>query len=95
MPNGPVPVDQQVDRSEIEAKNVTKKTWVCQKYLENPLLIFNRKFDIRVWLVVASWNPLRVYWYKNCYVRFSGQDYDHRKIKNLFSHLTNHAITSK
>ena len=74
---------------------MTKKAWVAQKYIENPLLIFNRKFDIRIWVVVPSWNPLRVYWHKNCYLRFSGQDYDSRKIKNLFIHLTNNSITAK
>ena len=55
----------------------------------------NRKFDIRVWVVVASWNPLKVYYFKNCYVRFSGQDYDPKKTDNLFSHLTNNSIMKK
>ena len=55
----------------------------------------NRKFDIRVWVLVSSWNPLRVYYYKNCYIRFSSQDYDPKKTENLFSHLTNNSITSK
>lgn len=75
--------------------NVCKKSWVVMKYIENPLLIFNRKFDIRVWVVVASWNPFRVYWYKNCYVRFSGKDYDAKNIGNQFIHLTSNAINSK
>ena len=55
----------------------------------------NRKFDIRVWVLVSSWNPLKVYYYKNCYIRFSSQDYDPKKTENLFSHLTNNSITSK
>jgi len=67
----------------------------CSKYIENPLLIFNRKFDLRVWVVVASWNPLKVYWYKDCYVRFSGQDYDPKKFDNVYIHLTNNAIQCK
>ena len=84
------------DKEHIQSrKSITKKSWVAQKYIENPLLIFGRKFDIRVWVVVASWNPLRVYWYKNCYVRFGAVDYDARKIRNLFMHLTNNAITQK
>ena len=35
----------------------TKKVWVIQKYIENPMLIMNRKFDIRVWVVIPTWNP--------------------------------------
>lgn len=69
--------------------------WVCQKYIENPLLVMNRKFDIRVWVFVSSWNPYKVYYFRSCYIRFSSQDYDPKKTDNLFSHLTNNSITSK
>lgn len=75
--------------------SVCKKTWVCQKYIENPIILMGRKFDIRVWVVVTSWNPLKVYYYRNCYARFSAVDYDTNKKENLFSHLTNNSIASK
>ena len=45
--------------------------------------------------MVASWNPLKVYYYPDCYVRFSAHDYDPKRTDDLFSHLTNNAITAK
>ena len=78
-----------------EQNAYTKKTWVIQKYIENPMLILNRKFDIRMWVVIPTWNPLRIYVYKECYLRFSCHDYDPRVPQNLFSHLTNQSVSKK
>jgi tubulin monoglycylase TTLL3/8 len=69
------------------------KTWVVQKYIENPLLIMNRKFDIRVWVLVANWNPLQIYLYHDCYIRFSATDYNPKNVTNMFIHLTNNSIS--
>eukprot|EP00347_Sterkiella_histriomuscorum_P014173 403361882 len=73
-------------------KSFGSKSWVVQKYQENPFLIKGRKFDIRVWVLVASWNPLQIFLYQECYIRFSAVDYDSQNIKNLFIHLTNNSI---
>ena len=40
------------------------------------MLIMNRKFDIRMWVVVANWNPLKIYIFRECYLRFSCVAYD-------------------
>ena len=61
----------QVDYSAIQNTKSNNKAWVVQKYIENPLIILNRKFDIRVWVVVSSWNPLKVHYYNKPYVRFT------------------------
>ncbi|KAL4443142.1 hypothetical protein ABPG74_002209 [Tetrahymena malaccensis] len=66
--------------------------FVIQKYIEKPLLINKRKFDIRVWALVTQ--NLDVYFFREGYMRLSSSEFstDERQLDNLFIHLTNNAI---
>ena len=51
-----------------------------------------RKFDIRLWVLVTDVNPLTVWLYKDCYLRFCAEDYSLEDIGNVYSHLSNNCI---
>jgi len=69
--------------------------WVIQKYLERPIAIHRKKFDIRQWMVVTQFGTsLRAWFYEDCYLRFSSQDFDLSDLSGGI-HLTNNAIQAK
>ena len=65
---------------------------IVQKYIENPLIINQRKFDIRQWVLVTSLNPLTIWMWKEPYIRFGAEDYVMDDLNNIYSHLTNNSI---
>jgi len=73
--------------------NVKSSSFVIQKYMEDPLLIHGRKFDIRVWVLVCQNG--QCYLFKEGYIRTSCAVYDTSNAKNITNpeiHLTNNAI---
>lgn len=68
---------------------------IVQRYISNPLLIDELKFDLRIYVLVTCVQPLRVYLYKDGLARFSTHKFEtpnESNIGNLFQHLTNYAI---
>jgi hypothetical protein len=77
-----------------------------QKYVETPLLCNHHrlrpqeaacKFDLRVWVLVTSFAPLRAHIFSRVYGRRCGRAYNYAasSIADTYTHLTNYSIQSK
>lgn len=73
------------------------ETYVISKYLDNPLLVADKKFDMRIYVLVNSYRPLKAWLYKMGFCRFCNEKYtvDVNEIDNIYVHLTNVAIQKK
>ncbi|CAJ1012422.1 putative Tubulin-tyrosine ligase family [Leishmania naiffi] len=71
-----------------------EKEMVCQRYIGNPLLIYGRKFDLRLYCVVTSFDPLRIYLFDEGLVRFAAKKYrgPDQDLDNIHVHLTNYSV---
>ncbi|KAL4462228.1 hypothetical protein ABPG72_018826 [Tetrahymena utriculariae] len=73
---------------------------IVQKYIERPLIfqgtkytkLNNKKFDIRQWVLVTSFKPLKIYFFTSSYLRVCSQSFDLDNIKILSKHLTNFSL---
>ena len=75
---------------------------IASQYVDNPLLIDGYKFDLRIYVALASINPLRVYIYEDGLVRFATQKYQSSLNNNnanskaaQYVHLTNYSLNKK
>lgn len=63
--------------------------------MHKPYLIDGYKFDLRIYVLLAGVNPLRIFLYKEGLARFATVPYESPQpcnLSNLFMHLTNYAI---
>ncbi len=79
--------------SEINSSEKADHTHIIQRYIERPLLISNRKFDIRCFGLLTSINgSMKGYFYEDGYIRTSSCEFDLEDLGNRFIHLTNDAV---
>ncbi|KRX04189.1 hypothetical protein PPERSA_11313 [Pseudocohnilembus persalinus] len=72
--------------------NPTADPYVVQKYINDPLLLGGKKFDLRIYVLCVSYSPLTCYLYRTGFARFTHHRYDADDITNQYVHLTNVAI---
>lgn len=68
---------------------------IIQEYLNKPFLYKGLKFDLRIYVLILSCSPLRVFLYKDGLVRLATQKYKEVTKQNageIYSHLTNFSL---
>ncbi|XP_046329659.1 tubulin polyglutamylase ttll6-like isoform X5 [Haliotis rufescens] len=68
---------------------------ICQVYLNKPFLIDGFKFDFRIYTLITSCDPLRIFVFKDGLARFATKKYvepSAGNTDNVYMHLTNYAI---
>nr|XP_031324122.1 tubulin polyglutamylase TTLL6 [Camelus dromedarius] len=68
---------------------------ICQLYISKPFIIDGFKFDLRIYVLMTSCDPLRIFAYNEGLARFATTFYSHPCTDNLDDicmHLTNYSI---
>lgn len=74
-----------------------KGGYLISKYVANPHLIEGLKYDLRIYVLVTSYDPLKIYLFKEGLVRFATEKYSTnlQSLKKRFVHLTNYSVNKK
>lgn len=75
-------------------EDIPKECLIC-KYIEKPHLINNKKYDLRIYVLITSFTPLKIFLFKDGLVRFASEEYTKGNKENIFIHLTNYAVNKK
>ena len=68
--------------------------FMVQDYLDDPHLINDRKYVLRLYVLVSSIEPFRVYLYDEGFAKLASDPYDLDDLDNPFAHLTNPDINA-
>ena len=69
--------------------------YVAQRYIHKPFLIDGLKFDMRIYVLLAGCDPLKIFLYDDGLGRFCTEEYiapTGDNLDNICMHLTNYAI---
>jgi len=82
-------------------KVITKTTKIKRKanriiseYIAHPHLINGFKYDLRLYVLVTSYDPLRIYLYEEGLTRFATEQYttSTKEVSKRYIHLTNYSV---
>jgi len=81
--------------SDLEKASVYWGDFVVQKYIHPPMLLYQKKFDLRIYALVTNVEPLCLFLNQEGLARFCTQDYKKptkSNIRNHYIHLTNYSL---
>ena len=81
----------------LENPNEVSGSCLITKYIPNPGTLKGRKYDMRLYVLITSYDPLIIYLHNNGIVRIASEEYklDLKTLKNLWIHLTNTSFNEK
>ena len=75
-----------------------KKDMLVQRYIKTPLMIDNKKFDLRLYVLIVGLDPIQAYLADEGLARLCTENYKQpnaQNMKNMFSHLTNFSLNKE
>ncbi|MDX1466143.1 MAG: hypothetical protein R3215_10630, partial [Halomonas sp.] len=70
------------------------RDWLVQEYLAHPHTIRGHKYVLRLYVLISSLAPLRVYLYRQGFAKLASEPWDPDDADNPFSQLTNPDINA-
>ncbi len=76
--------------------NLTKKG-VITRYIPNPLLLYGKKFDLRLYVLISSFLPLKIYLNKEGLVRVTTTNYnlEEKNFNDPYIHFTHTVVNMR
>ena len=76
---------------------IERNQYMITKYITNLDLANNKKYDLRLYVLITGLRPLRIYFYKEGLVRIATKNYtlDKKSIQDIYVHLTNRCVNEK
>ncbi|MCF6765069.1 tubulin--tyrosine ligase family protein [Thiotrichales bacterium 19S3-7] len=74
---------------QLQFDNQAPCQYIAQRYIKNPLLLNNRKSEIRIYWLITSLNPLVAFVYSQGTVRLNSEAFQLANFDNPLIHITN------